>query len=111
METIRTKYGDIQSRNYQKYFELLVGKTYKILPMYEENSPTLRNYLESYDRELIGNTDLLDILKNEPQFITLLNTIQYLIDETYSIDVCKKEVFKCIHILKSINNKYFVKEE
>ena len=80
---------------------------FKILPMKEENSLTLKSYLESYQRELIGNKELVDVLVDEPQFITVLNIIQFLISEEYTNEVCKKEVFKCIRILQKIKNKYF----
>ncbi len=104
---IEVKYGLIPRENFCQYFNFLINKTYKILPLKEENSKTLRLYLESFSRELIGNKDLISVLVNEPQFISVLNTIQYLIAEDYSIDTCKKEVFKCIRILESINKKYF----
>ena len=84
-----------------------INKTYKILPLKEEKSDTLKSYLESYQRELIGNMNLVPLLVNEPKFITVLNTIQFLISEDYSENVCKREVFKCIRILEEINNKYF----
>jgi hypothetical protein len=104
---IEVKYGLLPNENFYKYFEFLINKTYKILPLKEEKSSTLISYLESYQRELIGNKELLFVLVDEPQFITVLNTIQFLISENYTDDVCKKEVFKCIKILKDINFKYF----
>ena len=48
---------------------------------------------------------------DEPKFITVLNTMQFLISEDYTDKVCKKEVFKCIRILDEINNKYFKEVE
>lgn len=104
---IEVNYGALPKESFCNYFNFLINKTYKILPMKEENSRTLKTYLESYLRELIGNQELVLVLVNEPQFITVLNTIQFLISEEYTIEVCKQEVFKCIHILKSINKKYF----
>jgi len=108
---IEVKYGLIPKESFCRYFEFLINKTYKILPLKEEDSTTLQSYLESYLRELVGNKDLVDILVDEPQFITVLNTLQYLISEKYSVAICKKEVFKCIRILDSIKNKYFVEVE
>lgn len=105
---INVEYGLIPKESFCNYFNFLINKTYKILPLKEENSITLKSYLESYQRELIGNMSLISVLVDEPKFITLLNTLQYLISEEYSVKVCKKEVFKCIHILEDINSKYFV---
>ena len=104
---IEVKYGLLPKENFCRYFEFLINKTYKILPLKEEKSDTLKSYLESYQRELIGNMDLVPLLVKEPKFITVLNTIQYLISEEYSDKVCKREVFKCIRILEEINEKYF----
>lgn len=104
---IEVKYGLIPRESFCNYFKYLIGKTYKILPLKEENSKTLKSYLESYMRELVGNKDLVSVLVNEPRFVTLLNTMEYLVSEDYSAAVCKKEVFKCIRILEEINSKYF----
>lgn len=108
---IEVQYGLLPNETFCKYFEFLINKTYKILPMKEENSETLKSYLESYQVELIGNKQLVKLLIDEPQFITVLNTMQFLIDSDYSIETCKKEVFKCIRILNKINKKYFKKGE
>ena len=104
---IEVKYGLIPKESFCNYFEFLINKTYKILPLKEEKSKTLKSYLESLLRELLGNKELVTILVGEPQFITVLNTMQFLISEEYTVKVCKKEVFKCIRILEEINLKYF----
>lgn len=108
---IEVKYGLLPKENFCRYFEFLINKTYKILPLKEEKSDTLKSYLESYQRELIGNMDLVPILVDEPKFITVLNTMQFLISEEYSDKICKREVFKCIRILEEINEKYFKEGE
>lgn len=104
---IEVKYGLIPKESFCNYFKFLINKTYKILPLKEEGSETLNSYLESFLRELIGNRELVTVLIDEPRFITVLNTIQYLISEDYSIKTCKSEVFKCIHILEEISTQYF----
>ena len=104
---IEVKYGMLPKENFCRYFEFLINKTYKILPLKEEKSDTLKSYLESFQRELIGNMDLVSVLVDEPRFVSVLNTMQFLISEEYSDKICKKEVFKCIRILEEINNKYF----
>lgn len=108
---IQVNYGVLPKESFCNYFNFLINKTYKILPMKEENSRTLKTYLEGFLRELIGNKELVEVLVNEPQFITVLNTIQFLISEEYTTDVCRREVFKCIRILESINKKYFKEVE
>ncbi len=108
---IDVKYGMLPKESFCRYFEFLINKTYKILPLKEEKSETLKSYLESYLRELIGNKELISVLVDEPKFITVLNTMQFLISEEYSNHVCKQEVFKCIRILEEINEKYFKEDD
>ena len=59
---IEVKYGMLPKENFCRYFEFLINKTYKILPLKEEKSETLKSYLESFQRELIGNMDLVNVL-------------------------------------------------
>ncbi len=102
-----TTYGDVPNENLSQYFNSLVGKTFKILPLYEEESPTLNTYIKSFQRELIGNSRLFQELNCEPKFITLLSTIEFLASSDYDHDTCKSEVLKCTNIINDINNKYF----
>lgn len=99
---IQVKYGLLPQEMFCNYFDFLIGKTFKILPMKEEGNKTLKLYLESFQRELIGNQQLFTYLIDEPRFISVLSSIQFLINENYSTDICRKEVFKCIHILEDI---------
>lgn len=104
---IEVKYGLIPKESFCNYFTFLINKTYKILPLKEEGSATLHSYLESYLRELIGNSSLVSVLVNEPRFISVLNTMQFLAAEEYDVKTCKKEVFKCIRLLEEINKRHF----
>lgn len=102
-----TNYGEIPDIALYSYMKSLIGKTYKILPMKEENSPTLKSYINSYIVELIGFKNLVSFLCADQQFLTLITTLVYLATEDYDKHLCKKEVFKCIHIVDGLNNKYF----
>lgn len=104
---IQVKYGELSNQSLFNYFNFLVGKFYKILPLKEHDCKTLAEYLESLQIELVGNYGLLGVLKDEPQFISLLNIIQYFIENEFDVKTCKREVFRAIRILESINKKYF----
>lgn len=104
---IEVKYGQLSPVTFERYFNFLVGKMYKILPMKEENCETLHQYIESLQVELIGNGDLVNILVEEPMFISLLNIIQFFISNEFNVRVCKREVFRAISLIEQINAKYF----
>lgn len=100
---IEVKYGTLPDEALINYLNFLVGKFFKILPLKEQREETLLSYLESLQREMIGNKSLIPVLKKHPDFITLLNTLEYFIthkDADHA--VYKKEVFKCINIIKKL---------
>lgn len=103
---IKARYYDIPNPYFVNYFNFLIGRIWKILPMNEEGNKNLKSYIESLQRELIGNMNLIEDLKYDGYFITLLNKIQYLLSEEYDHDICRKEVFECIDIIKKISKNY-----
>lgn len=104
---IETKYCAIPNLYLANYFNMLVGKIWKILPMGEENNKHLKSYMESLQRELIGNMNLVETLKYDSYFVTLLNKIEFMINSDYNHEICRKEVFECIELVKKIKAKYF----
>lgn len=108
---IKTKYQFIPNEYFDNYLDFLVGKVWKILPMTEEDNSDLQSYMEGLQRELIGNMNLVEDLKSDGYFITLLNKIEYLINEEYSHKICRKEVFECIDIIKKLSARYGLLED
>ena len=104
---IDVKYGQIPNKLFNNYLKYLINKMFKVLPMKEHEVKSLNEYLRSLQIELIGSTELISVLKNDPQFLSLMNTIQFFIDNNYDNKTCKREVFKCIHILENLQKKYF----
>lgn len=103
------KYGELPNRIFENYFKYLIGKLYKILPLKESNCETLKQYLENLQLELIGNYELIECLKEEPQFVSVLGIIQYMISNDFDSKTCKKQVFTAIKIIENIDKKYIVK--
>jgi len=104
---IIVNYGELSNKSMSNYFNFLVGKFFKIMPLKESGCKTLNVYLKSLQRELIGNAELLCFLKEEPQFISLLNILQYFISNEFTNNECSTDVKKAIRIINSINQKYF----
>lgn len=102
---IPIKHGYVTQELFESYLDSLVGRFYKIMPMYEDNDPTLKSYLEGLCRELSGSKSLILALNNNPYFIQLISTIQYFIDNDFDKKICKKEVMKCIDISKKLKKK------
>lgn len=104
-----SRYGEIPMNAVENYVKVLINKTYKILPMKEEELPTLKSYIESYLRELIG-AHLFLFNDDNGQVMVLISTMTYLANNDYDVAVCRREVFKCIHILQDIINTLGDKE-
>jgi hypothetical protein len=102
---VKTKYQNIPNEYFGNYFNFLIGRVYKLLPLYEESQDIIKQ-LESLQRELIGNLNLVEDLKCEGYFILLLNKIEYLINEKYTHEILRKEIFECISCIEKLRDKY-----
>ena len=96
------KYGTISDSAMKAYLIQILNGIFKILPLKEENSDTLKEYIESLQRELFG----LNYLREDPKYMKVISTLEYLAQEDYSHATCKREVFKCIHIIQGICDQY-----
>lgn len=89
------------------YFRNLVNQFFKILPMRESDEESLPVYIDSLRSELLGCSHLIAGLENDAYFLTLINILQYLIDNpNCSIKTTKREVFKAISICNRFKAKY-----
>lgn len=89
------------------YFNRLISKVYKVLPIFEESFDTKDKYLDSLIRELTGAMQSMNDVFQRTEFMTIINTLLYLKSQTeLDAPVCRTEVFKCINIIKKIGELY-----
>mgnify|MGYP001367760492 FL=1 len=90
------------------YLDTLINSVFKILPLYEENNIGVETYVESLLFELYGVEKVIDI-GSSYEYIVLLSTLESVRSEVAKKGsekkVIKREVFKCISIVKNISNK------
>lgn len=107
-----TKYNTEISREMVcNKFTDMVNQFYKILPLKENNSPTLQQYMAGFMRELLGLKALMLAIENDGLYMNLLGILQYLIDNDCETSVVKTDVFKAIGIVKKLQKKYETTEE
>jgi hypothetical protein len=70
--------------------------------MKENNEMTLQKYMESLLRELLGNEQLINNLKGNPLFISLIGKIEYLIEYDVDIKTYRKDIFDCISLIEKL---------
>lgn len=100
---MNTKYGELNDDLLNKYFDRLVSKVFKLLPLKEEENPTLSSYLESLILELYGGKELINHLQENPEYLTLLMSLESL-NSVNNMIMYKKEIFKCINIIKKLQS-------
>ena len=103
---IEVRYDFLNNECFSNYLKFLIGSVYKILPIQENEPSTLLPYLESLKIELIGNSELIDKIRSDANFLRLLGTIQYLISHEYTHKELKREVFKAINIIQKLQKQY-----
>lgn len=97
----------LDSELIHNYFSNLVNQFFKILPMRETNEKSLPIYICSLRDELLGCNKLIEDLEYDPSFLTLINILQYFIDnQDCSVKETKREVFKAISICNTFKARY-----
>jgi len=93
----------------KNYLRNLVNLFFKILPIRESEEPSIISYMESLQSELIGCSELIEAIHEDPMFLSLISILQYLIDHSDSaVPVYKREVFKAISICNKLKARYAV---
>ena len=111
MAIVKTVIGqNIPDELFQNYIRSLVNQFFKILPIREKEEPTLTDYMKNLQIELIGNKGLIIKLHNDPQYLTLISILQYMIENDCDVPTTKSQVFKAISICNRLKGKY-CKEE
>ncbi|AYP68251.1 hypothetical protein PQE75_gp228 [Bacillus phage vB_BcoS-136] len=90
------------------YLNSVVSSVFKILPLYEEENVGLNIYIESLLFELYGLDKAVNI-EHSHEYISLLSTLESIKSEIGNSDskksIIKREVFKCINIVKNMVGK------
>ena len=108
--TIQTTTGvDMNATMLSEYLRSLVNRFFKILPIRESGEDSLGTYMQSLQSELLGFKELIVAIHEDCDFVSLLNILQYLIDNPEcSLVVVKREVFRAISICNKLKAKYAV---
>jgi len=87
------------------YLNSVVNSVFKILPLYEEQNVGVKTYIESLLFELYGLEESVKI-EYSYEYISLLSTLESVKKEISKEDskksVIKREIFKCINVIKNM---------
>ena len=90
------------------YLETSINSIFKILPLFEEKNTGVHVYIESLLFELYGLNDSVSI-EYAYEYISLLSNLESikkeLQKEVSEKTIIKREVFKCINIVKNMVSK------
>jgi hypothetical protein len=87
------------------YLNTVINSVFKILPLYEEENVGLETYIESLLFELYGLEKVVG-MEQSYEYVSLLSTLESVKIEVTNKDskkaTVKREVFKCINIIKNM---------
>lgn len=90
-----------------KYINSMVGRFYKILPMWESGDQTVKMYIASLINELSGSVWLIETLRLDSEYMTMISILRWMIElDREDIDDLRREVFHLISICKRISIRY-----
>lgn len=99
----------LDARILRKYLNTLINLFFKILPIWESGECTLDTYMRSLQAELLGCSELVDAIHEDPMFLSLISILQYLIDNPdCEVSTVKREVFRAISICNKLKARYAV---
>lgn len=96
------------------YFDNMVNRYFKILPMFENETESLSTYLDSFRCELCSVYYVVDGIENDSMFVTLICILTYFIDnieKELDKESVKREVFRAISICNQLKARYGVSAE
>lgn len=89
------------------YFNSLINRFFKILPMSENHEESLGVYIQSLQCELAGCKSLMPPLQSDAAYITLLAILQYFADTPdSSVSVVRREVFRAIKLCEQLRDNF-----
>jgi len=98
---------DIEVPMITNYLSTLIGRVYKILPLWEEQADTVGVYIHSLQLELMGLQNLSTPLGTDAVLLSVISTLQYLIDHPETErEVVKREVFRSIRSCDMLRCRY-----
>lgn len=103
---VETNHGAIPDDYLINYLKFLTGRVFKLLPMQEEKDDNLKKYMNSLQRELLGNKELIIELRDDNEFLVLLGKLEYLINNDVSDEIYRKDILDCVNLIGKIKERY-----
>jgi hypothetical protein len=101
---MKTKYGELPDEMLVAYVDGMIAKVYKMLPMKQTHFQSLNTYMESTLREFHGQKELINELKNNEEFLTIIGTLESLLNQD-DFKKFRSDIFKVINLIERIKNK------
>lgn len=94
----------------EPFLASLTGKIYKLIPMREDKElgveVFLDKYIDSLLIELMGAMDTFPDLSNDEQYISIVNTAQYMAHHEVDSASWRRESFKMLNMLDRIRVRF-----
>lgn len=93
----------------ENFIECFTGHIFKIIPLKEAEcngeNVHLLDYINGIAIEALGAMTTFKELSIDPDFITVINILNYLKEHDVSERVCKREAFKMLAALNAISRR------
>lgn len=94
----------------EPFLDSLTGKIYKLIPMRDDKESGIEvfldKYLNSLTIEMIGAMDTYPDLSYDEQYISIVNTVQYMAHHSIDHAVWRREAFKMLNTLSRVRSRF-----
>jgi hypothetical protein len=98
---MNTKYGQLPDEMLIAYVNGMIAKVWKTIPMKQVGTDSLPKYLEATLREFVGQKELIEQLKNNEEFQSILGVMESLLTQDDFLKF-RSDVFKIINLIKKL---------
>ncbi len=99
---MKTKYGRIPSPAFNDYRDSLINRIWILLPLKEEQCPTLKNNIERLNRELHGM--LATGVEHNKYILTVINLLENAISEE-NFEAYRSDILRCCELVKKFGRE------
>jgi hypothetical protein len=101
---MNTKYGQLPDEMLLAYVNGMIAKVWKTIPMKQVGTDSLPKYLEATLREFVGQKELIEQLKNNEEFLTILGIMESLLNQD-DFSKFRSDIFKVINLIEKLKFK------
>ena len=96
-----TKYGTLSPVLFNEYCTNLRNRVWQLLPLKQEQCPTINNNIERINREILGIAEIIEYTQCKSQLMTVTGLLEHLMHED-NFKLYRSDVLRCCRLINDL---------